>query len=637
MIEFLGCISIILVAVISYIVASRLLKSVLDRLVLTFLLIWADLIITALVLSVFKKLFCYTAYFSISLLLLLFLLIVLKLVNVKPLFFLHDSNQIVLTKKHYPILVLLAVLFVLNLITVIVYPPNNWDSMTYHLPRIYLYLSQGDLGHFFTPNERQIFSPFNATLLQLPVVQYGLPDRFFSFINLIAWSTIGVTLYRTSYFIVHNSYVALLSAFFGLTGTAVLAQATTTNNDILLACVFLSAVYFVFLWTKYRNNMLLFVAFIAVGIAVGTKVTVAFFIPGFVLFFLYILLRKKLRPDFKKYLSKINWGIVFASVLLMLILALPSYYINYYESKHLSAPGQNIYVNNKGNYFKTAEQNLLGVTVQALLNPIALFSYDIFSVYDCFSGTAYKHTIPYHINRFIDKVWFQKGWDRDLSFGGDYFFDHFISKHLVEDEVWYGLATYLIIIGLIFILLRKSKFKNELPYIRFLTFICFFFFLSYGVLMRWQPWSCRFFIPAYLLIIPVLSVFLKDFSTYRLSKIIIYIFILLVSFDSVLYVFFNQRRPLKKLNKTYAYGKNTKFEKISKNKKICIVNSSGDQRIYPLMRNGRRQEFILSDRLENGYYNIVSINSVNKPTIGSIGKGLEYLGQYGTKWYGIQL
>jgi hypothetical protein len=636
MIEFLGYINIILLAVISYVVASRLLKSVLDRLILTSLLIWADLIITALVLSAFQKLACYLAYFIISLALPLFLLIILKIIKTDPLSFQHDNDRIILTKKHYIVFILSGALFVLNLITVIVYPPNNWDSMTYHLPRIYFYFTQGDLGHFFTPNERQVFFPFNATLLQFPVVQYGLSDRFFSLINLIAWSVIGITLYRLSYFVVRNSYVVLLSVFFGLTGTAVLAQTTTTNNDILLACALLTAVYFIFLWTKYYHNTLLFFAFSAAGIAAGTKVTVAFFIPGFVLFFLYALLRKNRRPDFQKYLSKINWKIVFASVILMLILAMPSYYINYRETKHLSAPEQNIYVNNKNNYLKTAEQNLLGMTVQVLLNPIALLSYDIFSVYDYFSGTAYKHTIPYHINSLVDKVWLQKKWDRKLSFGSDYFFDHFISKHLVEDEVWYGFAVYLITIGLIFILAGKSKFKNELPYIRFLIFICFFSYLSYGTLMRWQPWSSRFLIPAYLLIIPVLAAFLKDFLSYRYSRIIIYLFILLVFFDSVSYIFFNQRRPLINIGETYVYDKDTRFEKIPKNKKICIVNSSLNQRIFPLMRNGHRQKFILSNKLEYGYYNIVSVTA-NSSITDFTDRKTVYLGKYGTKWNGIQL
>ncbi len=55
----------------------------------------------------------------------------------------------------------------MNLLICLKYSPNNWDSLTYHIPRVHFYLAQGHLGHFDTLNLRQIYFPFNATLFQL--------------------------------------------------------------------------------------------------------------------------------------------------------------------------------------------------------------------------------------------------------------------------------------------------------------------------------------------------------------------------------------------------------------------------------------------------------------------------------------
>jgi hypothetical protein len=574
MIEILGYTNIILLAIISYIIASKLLKSVLDRIILAFLFLWTDLILTALLLSLFRKLACYPAYFVLSLLLLSIVLFIVKKVVPFPINFQHDNGmRYVLTLKYYLIFILVGCLFVLNLITVITYPPNNGDSITYHLPRIYRYLSQGHLGHFVTINPRQIFFPFNATLLQLPVALYGLSDRFFSFINLIVWTVISLNLYRISYFIVRNSYAALLSVFFGLTGTAVLAQATTSNNDIILAMPILSAIYFLFLWVRYRYTLLLLFSMLSAGIAIGTKVTVAFFIPGAIIYIVYILMNKKLRPNINGYLSKLNWKLIFVSIILMLMLALPSYYVNYRDSGHFSDPEHNGYINSRF-YHNSGTQNLLGITAQMALNPLSLTCYDVFSVYEPFRSVALKRAFAVHVNRFLNKFWIQKYWNKKLTaINNGYWTENLISMRSVEDEVWYGIGTYLLLFALLIVWIKKNKLKVEFSCIKFLLCQSLFFYLTYGILMKWQPWSSRFFVPAFLLLMPVIAVLYNYFQQMcilqKLINILICIFVFIVFFDSIAYVFMNMRRPL---NITRFYNSLTAFksDEIAEHKSICV-------------------------------------------------------------------
>lgn len=633
-IEIIGYLNILLIFFLSYVIASRSFVSFLDRIIFTYLIVWADFIFTALILSCFSIMDSYLAYFSISLGILIIGYIFSIVVNLVPCVFEYTSNREPLRFAGYLVLVLIGIIFALNLLTVIIYPPNNWDSMTYHLPRIHLYFSQGHLGHFFTPNERQVFFPFNPTLFQLPVVEYGLSERIFSFINLGSWCIIGLTLYRLSLFFVKSNLSALLSSFFGLTATAVLAQATTTNNDILLGSCVIASIYFLFLWIKHNHNLLLFISCVSLGIALGTKVTAAFFIPGIAVYFLFSMLRKRYRIIFLQYSMKINWKVFICFIVLMLILAMPSYYINYRDSGYLSAPGQIWYVNDH-NHLKTAEQNLLGIASQIPLNPIVCFSFNLLRIYDSYNSTTYKYAIPSYVNRLINALWLDDHWDRSLSRGIDYNYINFISRYLVEDEVWYGFASYLLIAGLLVLFLKRKIYSKQMLFILFILFIALFFYLSYGILMRWQPWSNRFFISAFLVLNPILAIAVEHLRHFKKGLYLLYIFIVIAFFESISYLFYNERRPLENFDEPYHYSYNLNLKDLSRYDKLCIVNVSGDQGIYPFMREGKRKKIILSDIPLKGYYNIISIHE-------DLGKRMpmsdtKCLGEYNGYWYGLDL
>jgi len=75
---------------------------------------------------------------------------------------------------------LVAVLGVIAIAT----PTTNWDSFTYHLPRVMHWIQQGSVEHFPTGNTRQIESgPWSAFILTNLYLLEG-SDRFF---NLVQW------------------------------------------------------------------------------------------------------------------------------------------------------------------------------------------------------------------------------------------------------------------------------------------------------------------------------------------------------------------------------------------------------------------------------------------------------------------
>ena len=84
-----------------------------------------------------------------------------------------------------------------NLIIALAYLPNNPDTVTYRLSRIYWYRDAGSLAHFGTGiDARSIFYPFNGALLQYPIALYRWTNRLFSLVPFVAWTIIGLTVFR---------------------------------------------------------------------------------------------------------------------------------------------------------------------------------------------------------------------------------------------------------------------------------------------------------------------------------------------------------------------------------------------------------------------------------------------------------
>lgn len=53
----------------------------------------------------------------------------------------------------------IVVILALVLLIAVVAPPNNWESMVYHMTRIVIWMQQGSVAHYPTPTTTQLFQP----------------------------------------------------------------------------------------------------------------------------------------------------------------------------------------------------------------------------------------------------------------------------------------------------------------------------------------------------------------------------------------------------------------------------------------------------------------------------------------------
>lgn len=165
---------------------------------------------------------------------------------------------------------------------VVATPPNNWDSMTYHLSRAAGWLQHHGVEYLPAHTERQnAFQP-NAEILILWTFSFLSRDTLAAAPQLLAQVVLMTGIYGIGRRIGFSRPASLLPALVAATLTEISLQAVTTQNDLVAASFVLAATYF----ALGRTRIELLLACTAVGLALGTKLTSAFALPIIVLVYL---------------------------------------------------------------------------------------------------------------------------------------------------------------------------------------------------------------------------------------------------------------------------------------------------------------------------------------------------------------
>jgi hypothetical protein len=172
--------------------------------------------------------------------------------------------------------VLVAGAFVYQAFLVFATPPNNWDSMTYHLPRAAAWLQKGALEYIDgAPTERQnAFQP-NSEIEILYTFAFVGRDTAAAATQLVAELGLLLAVFgcarRLGYPGAHSAFAAFLTA----TLSEVAIQSVTTQNDLVAASFVAGAACL----ALGRDRRELALAGLAIGLALGTKLTAAAALP----------------------------------------------------------------------------------------------------------------------------------------------------------------------------------------------------------------------------------------------------------------------------------------------------------------------------------------------------------------------
>lgn len=387
----------------------------------------------------------------------------------------------------------IMVILIRSVVLAICTVPYNWDSMTYHLSRIMFWIEHRSVGYFETNIIRQTVSPVLPECINLHVILLTGGDACVNMLQCI--SSIGCTylIYKLTRMI-DCRRSACYGCLLLVTTNIFVAEAVTTQTDMVTAFVLLVAVYLMFIVIKKdqlvwsSDNILLFLLLgISCGLLYITKSNAA--LPAAILA-TFVVGYRLYRKDTVR--AVISLGII--SLISAAFVALPTFYRNvkYYNDF-------------------LASRYVSGILIGSW-NPVYMVL------------NAIKNIGTVGVNRFgagilirivlgLGKVLGVNINDPAISFNG---IKYSIEYSIEMDNAG---ADTLILLGIVafFLLLyrmiRHRKLPDILCFVLLLQMICSF------TVIRWQPWVSRLLLPSLVLsCIPITYVFDNAISVIKTQK-----------------------------------------------------------------------------------------------------------------------
>jgi hypothetical protein len=156
-------------------------------------------------------------------------------------------------------------------------PPNNGDSLAYHLARAAFWRQDGGIDYIPDTYDvrMNVFPPNTEAVLTL-LMEVTRSERALGFVQFGSLLACAVAVFALARRIRCSEREATFGALVFLTLPTVLLQASTTKNDLVVAASLLAATVFLVGERRWPNHA--FVV-LAVALAVGTKVTALFALP----------------------------------------------------------------------------------------------------------------------------------------------------------------------------------------------------------------------------------------------------------------------------------------------------------------------------------------------------------------------
>lgn len=566
-----------------------------DATIISFLIFSAFIALSTETLSVFN-LISFNGIKTLWIISTLFLFFLNKKIKIDYTTLLKSFLQKILTEFKTNSIII-NVLFILSILIIfliflqgIVYPPNNWDSLSYHLPRIVEWLNHRNLSNYPTHVIRQLYQPSLCEYFILHFNGLTKSDIYSNSVQLFfligtIFTTIGISkliFQKANYFILFIIACTIPHA---------LLEASSTQNDIVHSFFIATSVFFGLKLIK----ALVFENFIFIGLAVGlallSKAIAFIFLPillvGIGVIILFKIMKQKLYK--KLYLSGL-------SILIIISINLPHSYRNYKLSNDFLGTDKT----EKTDYLN--EQFYPKLIISTVIKNVCLH-FDYFYVGNLGNQIAEKsHLIlGQNINTPGSNVF-------DLKYNCNH--DWKNHEDTQPNFIHFTLFTFSVVLMIFGIIKRKLNNLN-LILLNTLTIATFVFFCA---ILTWEPWNTRLHLPLFFLMCPsiyylITSIGLKQVKYIILAQIILYGFYVVI---------YNYSRPFltnketskikisdsryKKYfaNQLHIYQDYLNIHSKTKNKKSIGLITTKDTWEYPLFVNHLDKELtVINIQIKN--------------------------------------
>lgn len=175
--------------------------------------------------------------------------------------------------------------------------PNNWDSLTYHLPRALHWAQDASLAHYPTHVIRQLSLAPGAEIAVAQGLLLTGSLRLSALVQTLAWLGCVVAASLVARDLGAGRRGEIFAAVFAGTLPMAVLQASSTQNDLVVGLWLLAFVHFALRAFERESGAALWLATGgSLGLALATKATAFLYAGPFVLWILYALWRRRRAP-----------------------------------------------------------------------------------------------------------------------------------------------------------------------------------------------------------------------------------------------------------------------------------------------------------------------------------------------------
>lgn len=365
--------------------------------------------------------------------------------------------------------------------------PYNWDSMTYHLPRLAHWTQNQSVAPYATHIDRQVGSTTLASYVTLMVYIFsGKKDIFLNLVQCAAYITNAVFLYGIACKCNVDKKFSVVASVLYMAMPIAFAEATTTQNDNYSTMWLLFFVYLLLDFIRKdrkivcnKNNIeKVIFAGACLGFGYLAKPSVCFAMVIFLCFILWNVIRRK---DCVKDIFKL----IGAALTTLVITILPQVLFN------ISVYGKMLPDNvGKRQLVGTLQPNYLFV------NFVKNFTYNL--------GNTIIPRFKRELSEFLRKLADVCGVvldDASISEDGAVF--AFSSHPYGCDTALNPLILVLAILGVIWCCIRLKK--QTSVQIQF-TFFAMISYIVFCTVLRWEPFISRYLLSYFALLCPLVAI-----------------------------------------------------------------------------------------------------------------------------------
>ena len=403
-------------------------------------------------------------------------------------------------------LIFIFIIFFLTFITSLIYPPNTYDAMSYHMPRVMHWMQNNNVNFYPTNDLRELVM---GPLSQFIILHFYLIVDGDYFSNLVQWYAMITSCLVASLIAREfgcNYRYQIFSAFFCATIPMGILQSTSTQTDYITTMWLVIMVYSILKYINSNLKKYIFIFSISLALGVLTKGTIYIFaLPFCIWLTLYIIIIK--RQHFKY----------------LLIVPLVVFFLNF---GHFSR--------NVGLY-----QNPLGLSQESNIWTNKKLDITTF-VSNFLRNSALNVSLPSHIvnsnnikiiNLLHDYMNISSR-DPETTISGRFNLHFSLDETHASSPIHFFISLCIIFL----IICKKILKKNEKCY----SISIIAGYILFCILIKWSLSNNRYFLSLLILSGPLVSYFLYKFKLRKITFIISILF----CFYALPYLTSNNIRPL---------------------------------------------------------------------------------------------